>query len=92
VDKARDINFLGRPETARLLGIKPSSLKHYSSSRFKGAKPPMKKIGGKTFYGPVAALIQWFNSDLSNKTIENDSAKAAKQDKPAKVVKIVKAL
>ena len=52
----------------------------------------MKKIGGKTFYGPVAALIQWFNSDLSNKTIENDSAKAAKQDKPAKVVKIVKAL
>ena len=92
MDKARDINFLGRPEAARLLGIKPSSLKHYASSRFKGAKPPMKKIGGKTFYGPVAALIQWFNSDLSNKTTENSSAKAAKQDKPDKVVNIVKTL
>ena len=40
-----------------------------------------KKFGGTTLYGPVAALKNWFNSDLS---LEN---KSAKSDNKLKVVK-----
>ena len=34
--------FLNRVEAADLLKIKINSLKHMSSKRFKGTKPPMK--------------------------------------------------
>ena len=32
-----------------------NQLKHQSSDRYKGKKPPRKKFGGTTLYGPVAA-------------------------------------
>ena len=74
-------NYLTRKEAAAELGISPNQLKHQSSDRYKGKKPPKKKFGGTTLYGPIAALHTWFNSDLS---LEN---KSAKSDKKLKVVK-----
>ena len=73
--------YLTRKEAAALLGIEPNQLKHQSSNRYKGKKPPKKKFGGTTLYGPIAALHTWFNSDLS---LEN---KSAKSDKQLKIVK-----
>ncbi len=66
--------YLTRLEAARELGINPNMLKHQISSRYKGKKPPHKKIGRTTVFGPVAALHKWFNSDLE---LENNSAKSA---------------
>ena len=73
--------FNKKRSSCRELGISPNQLKHQSSDRYKGKKPPRKKFGGTTLYGPVAALKNWFNSDLS---LEN---KSAKSDKKLKVVK-----
>ena len=74
-------NYLTRYEAAEELGINPNTLKHQVSSRYRGKKPPHKKIGGTTLFGPIAALRTWFASDLS---LEN---KSAKSDKSLKIVK-----
>ena len=42
-------NYLTRKEAAAELGISPNQLKHQSSDRYKGKKPPRKKIWRNNF-------------------------------------------
>ena len=56
--------LLNRVEAADLLKIKINSLKHMSSKRFKGTKPPMKRVGSTTYYGPQNQLLAWWKKDL----------------------------
>ena len=88
--------FLNRVEAADLLKIKINSLKHMSSKRFKGTKPPMKKVGCTTYYGPQNQLLAWWNKDLQvspdrdyqdKDYIENRKNKSAKSEKSLKLVK-----
>ena len=88
--------FLNRVEAADLLNIKINSLKHMSSKRFKGTKPPMKKVGCTTWYGPKNQLLAWWNKDLQvspdrdyqeEANIKKKKNKSAKSEKSLKLVK-----
>ena len=88
--------FLNRVEAADLLKIKTNNLKHMSSKRFKGTKPPMKKVGSTTYYGPQNQLLAWWNKDLQITPdrdyqdaayIKKRKNKSAKSEKSLKLVK-----
>jgi hypothetical protein len=69
--------FLRKKEVCLRYGIPESSLKHMVSARYKYQKPPHKKIGRTSFYGPIDQLDAWWNSDLSGIKVENNSANSA---------------
>ena len=88
--------FLTRKEAAVLLKINTNNLKHMSSKRFKGTKPPMKKVGCTTWYGPQNQLLAWWKRDLQfsphrnyqdEAYIKNKKNKSAKSEKSLKLVK-----
>ena len=88
--------FLNRKEAADLLKIKTNSLKHMSSKKYRGAKPPMKKVGCTTYYGPQNQLLAWWNKDLQiapdrdyqdKDYIKKRKTKSAKSEKSLKLVK-----
>ena len=91
--------YLNRKEAAVLLKINTNNLKHMSSKRFKGTKPPMKKVGSTTYYGPKNQLLAWWKKDLqvapdrdyqeeaNIKKKKNRSAKSEKSEKSLKLVK-----
>jgi len=89
--------FLTRKEAAVLLKIKTNNLKHMSSKRFKGTKPPKKIVGCTTYYGPKNQLLAWWNKDLSFSSARDYSKKPANKDdmknksaKSEKSLKLVK--
>ena len=88
--------FLTRKEAAILLKINTNNLKHMSSKRFRGTKPPMKKVGCTTYYGPQNQLLAWWNKDLQvspdrdyqeEANIKKKKNKSAKSEKSLKLVK-----
>ena len=88
--------LLNRVEAADLLKIKTNSLKHMSSKKYRGAKPPMKKVGCTTWYGPQNQLLAWWKRDLQfsphrnyqdEAYIKNKKNKSAKSEKSLKLVK-----
>jgi len=75
--------LLRRTEIAFKYGIPISTLKHMSSSRYKGIKPPMIRLGNTTFYDEHQ-FNNWYHKEING---ENRAAQSAKLDIPIKLVK-----
>ncbi len=78
--------LLTRREAYLATGIPERTLKHMVTDKYQYIKPPHKKIGGTTFYGPLHQLMAWFNQDLSNSPKNTDNT-SDKSDKKIKVIK-----
>lgn len=83
--------MLSRFEASKLTGLPERSLKNMVSKNYKFIKPPHKKIGKTTFYGPADQLLAWYNSDLeakpNTKNTENNKSVSDKSDIKIKVIK-----
>ena len=77
-----NLNWLTRKQAATLLGVSENKIKHAASKSWRGNPIPKKSYGGSFMFGPKAALLNWFNGDLS---IENKSAKSANTAKKSKL-------
>jgi hypothetical protein len=84
--------YLTRKEAAVLLKINTNNLKHMSSKRFKGIKPPMKKVGCTTYYGPQNQLLAWWTNDLSFSPARDYKEEANKRREKNKSAKSEKSL
>ncbi len=85
--------LLTRREAYLATGIPERTLKHMVTDKYQYIKPPHKKIGKTTFYGPLHQLMAWFDQDLSKSTKQNSKSKENTDntldisDKKIKVIK-----
>ena len=69
--------LLRRKEIENKYGIPVSNLKHLSSKRYLGIKPPMVHIGKTTFY-PEDQFDAWYQNEIRGKNKVKKSATSAK--------------